>query len=147
MAENEDMTPVINPIDHLLDRLNVDTVFGAPTHMGDVTIIPVAAIRTYFGFGYGGGPSDEGSSPPASGGGGGGAGTARPMGYVRVAPDGVQYEAMVDPARYRAGRHLPGRLGRLLDHQNDPGNRPAALIHQRGGTKEPGPGGSEKNPP
>lgn len=94
----EKMTQVVEPIGHMLERLNVNAVFGEPTQEGDVTIIPVAEIGVGFGYGYGfgRGPSGEGEG---EGGGGGAGGRARPVGYVRITPDGVTFEPIMDQSR------------------------------------------------
>ena len=57
----EKMTQVAQPIEHMLERLSVDTVFGEPTQEGDVTIIPVAEIGFGFGYGYGWGQCPSGA--------------------------------------------------------------------------------------
>ena len=76
---------VNEPIQQMLDGLNVNSVFGAPTVKEDTAIIPVANVSYGFGYGYGGDSEDN------SGGGGGG-GKATASGYVRVTPEGVVYE-------------------------------------------------------
>jgi uncharacterized spore protein YtfJ len=92
------------PIEKLVEKLSVETVFGKPVSEGGVTIIPVAQVN--FGFGYGGGygraPSNgqagaaEGDAPTSnnegSGSGGGAGGRATPRGFLRFTPDGVNYE-------------------------------------------------------
>lgn len=106
---------VLKPIDKLLERLSVDTVFGKPTREGDTTVIPVADVTVGFGYGYGEGGSgqqptggeDEGAGYSASaegdssgsGGGGGAGGRATPRGYLKITPDGVTYEPIVDQGR------------------------------------------------
>ncbi len=82
--------PNLDPIARLLRHVNVNAVFGAPANVGDVTLIPVAEVRTRFGYGAAG----EGE-----GAGGVAAGKARPLGFIRVAADGVQYEPLFDLAR------------------------------------------------
>lgn len=105
---DEKVTQVTRPIERMLDRLNVDAVFGEPTKEGEVTIIPVAEIGTGFGYGYGWGqgPSraaegDEAAAGIGEGGGGGGGagGRAAPRGYIRIASDGVKFEPIMDQAR------------------------------------------------
>ncbi len=77
---------VNEPIQQMLDGLNVNSVFGAPAVGEDITIIPVANVSYGFGYGFGGDSDDN------SGGGGGGGGKATPSGYVLVTPEGVEYE-------------------------------------------------------
>lgn len=111
----EKASPVLEPIKKLLDRLNVDSVFGKPTREGELTIIPVAEVSVGFGYGYGAGPAgmpeeeiDEGmdieeeeeeEGALAGGGGGGAGGKAKPVGYLKIGPDGVEYESIVDESR------------------------------------------------
>jgi hypothetical protein len=68
----------------------------------------VASVGYAFGYGSGSGKMTGASSGAAgepcgpgegSGQGGGGAGSARPLGYVRVSPDGVAYEPIMDTSR------------------------------------------------
>jgi uncharacterized spore protein YtfJ len=98
----------LEPIDEMLRKLNANAVFGEPFKEGDVTVIPVANVA--YGFGYGSGRGKmtgsmsgaaENASEPGegSGQGGGGGGMARPIGYVRISPDGVVYEPIMDNSR------------------------------------------------
>jgi len=91
------------PIEELFEKLNVDAVFGAPIQEGEITIIPVAEVGV--GFGFGSGPNrkieetgDEADSPKGQGGGGGG-GKATPRGYIKITPDGVDFESTMDESR------------------------------------------------
>lgn len=87
-------------IERIVERLNVDAVFGEVRREGDVAIIPVAQIGTTFGFGYGSGegPSEvEERLASGGGGGGGGMGRARPVGIVKITPDGVHFEPTANP--------------------------------------------------
>jgi len=102
------LTKGLEPIENMLKSLNVDAVFGKPVQQGDVTIIPVAQVGYTFGAGAGYGRSAE-EAPGGSGAGevagsgagsgGGGMGRARPVGFIRIAPDGVTYEPIMDPQR------------------------------------------------
>lgn len=89
----------VRPIEDMLKRLNASAVFGEPMREGDVVLIPVASVA--YGFGYGSGSGSQtgevGSSPSGSGQGGGGGGAARPLGFIRVAADGVSFEAAMNP--------------------------------------------------
>jgi uncharacterized spore protein YtfJ len=91
------------PIEQMVARLGVDAVFGKPTTEGDVTIIPVAQV--VYGFGYGGGygsaPKREADGEGGEGGGSGagGGGRATPCGYVRITPQEVKYQPIVDETR------------------------------------------------
>lgn len=93
-------------VERMLDRFTIDAVFGEPTHEGNVAIVPVAEVNAMFGFGYG---SGEGPAPAKAGedsamatgggGGGGGRGSAKPRGVIKITPDGVSYEPIIDPLR------------------------------------------------
>ncbi len=105
---NEQMTRVAEPIERLLNRLAVESVFGPPTKEGNVTVIPVAEIGVGFGygFGFGRGPAgaaeggEEGAGISEGGGAGGGAGgRAAPRGYIQITPEGVRFEPIIDQAR------------------------------------------------
>jgi uncharacterized spore protein YtfJ len=114
----KESSPVLGPIVKLLDRLNVGSVFGQPTKEGDVTVIPVAEVTVGFGYGYGSAPAgvqmedeaeledvalevelEEEEGETAEGGGGGAGGRAKPVGFVKIAPEGVEYESIVDESR------------------------------------------------
>jgi uncharacterized spore protein YtfJ len=97
--ENQ-MAQAAEHIERIVERLNVNTVFGEVRREGDVAIIPVAAIATTFGFGYGSGEGPaEGQEGVATGGGGGGGGmgSARPRGFIKFTPDGVHFEPTANP--------------------------------------------------
>lgn len=110
------------PIALLVDNIGVKSVFGEPVEEDGVTIIPVAQVE--YGFGYGGGygtnpngqesldevastgedgtevEESEDSAPGEGGGGGGGAGgRATPRGFIRITPEGVNYESISDDDR------------------------------------------------
>jgi uncharacterized spore protein YtfJ len=99
------------PIEQMLTKLGADAVFGKPTMEGDVTIIPVVQVAYGFGYGsgYGRGPNGEaagtgGAQTPAQGGegggsGGGAGGRATPRGFVRITPQEVKYEPIIDETR------------------------------------------------
>jgi uncharacterized spore protein YtfJ len=106
MDEKADMA--LARIDEMLQKMNANAVFGEPFKEGDITVIPVASVGYGFGYGSGSGRmtgnvagSAEGAGAPGegSGQGGGGGGMARPVGYIRVSPDGVVYEPIMDTSR------------------------------------------------
>ncbi len=87
-------------IERIVERLNVNTVFGEVRREGDIAIIPVAQIGTTFGFGFGSGEEpveDENRFVTGGGGGGGGMGSAKPRGVVKITPDGVSFEPTANP--------------------------------------------------
>lgn len=77
----------LEPIEHMLDKLSVESVFGEATTEGYTTIIPVASLG--YGFGYGFGEAQP--ETKGSGGGGGAGGVASPRGYLHVTREGVTY--------------------------------------------------------
>jgi uncharacterized spore protein YtfJ len=98
----------LEPIDEMLRKLNVNAVFGEPFKEGDVTLIPVASVGYAFGYGSGSGRMTGTSSGAegqpcgpgeGSGQGGGGGGNARPLGHIRISPEGVAYEPIMDKSR------------------------------------------------
>lgn len=105
--ENE-INQAAERVERMVDRFNVGAVFGEPTHEGNVTMVPVAEVNAMFGFGFGSGegpaPAKEGedsatATASGAGGGGGGRGSAKPRGVLKITPDGVSYEPIVDPLR------------------------------------------------
>jgi uncharacterized spore protein YtfJ len=88
------------PIEQMVARLGADAVFGKPTTEGDATIIPVAQV--VYGFGYGGGYGSAPKTETAGEGGGsgaGGGGRATPCGYIRITPQEVKYQPIIDETR------------------------------------------------
>ena len=75
-------------------RLGTAEAAVATTTQGDNTVITLNEIGGAFGYGFGGGKSNEGEE----GGGGGGGGTtwSRPVAAVLITPQGVQVEPVVD---------------------------------------------------
>jgi uncharacterized spore protein YtfJ len=105
-----DLSTVTVPIENMMKRLTVNSVFGEPIKEGDQTVIPVAQVSYGFGFGAGwgsGAAEAEGEERPANAGGrgvhdggghGGGAmGKAQPAGALRITADGVHFEPVMDP--------------------------------------------------
>ena len=93
---------VTEPIEQLFEKLKVDAVFGQPIQEGDVTIIPVAEVGVGFGFGSGPSPATEEDGDEADsdkGEGGGGGGKATPRGFIKITPDGVDFESTLDEGR------------------------------------------------
>lgn len=83
-------TTITDPVKALIERIGIDAVYGTPVASGDATVIPVAELRT--GFGYGAGPDDSDEA-----GGGGGAGLRMtPRGFIEMTSDGVRYRPIYD---------------------------------------------------
>jgi uncharacterized spore protein YtfJ len=105
MDQEKDLTQVIEPVENMMKRLNVNTVFGEPIKEGDQTVIPVASVSYAFGFGagYGSGQSpDQEEGQPANVGEGGGSGAgamgrAKPVGVLRITAEGAHFEPAMDP--------------------------------------------------
>ena len=106
MDEKTDVA--LERIDEMLERMSVNAVFGQPLREGDVTLIPVASVGYAIGYGSGSGrmtgsASGTGGEPcgpgEGSGQGGGGGGRARPLGYIRISPDKVAFEPIMDTGR------------------------------------------------
>lgn len=94
----------LEPIEQMLDKLTVGSVFGEPTTEGYTTIVPVASLSYGFGYGFGEGPDEAKGS---SGGGGGAGGVASPRGYLQVTREGVTYHPINNDT-------LLGALGMLV---------------------------------
>lgn len=93
-------------VERYLERLKVDTIFGAPQQQGELTVIPVAEVHARLGYGFGGGTGpapanganadDEASAIAAptaggSGAGAGGTGSTLPRGFIELGPDGARW--------------------------------------------------------
>jgi uncharacterized spore protein YtfJ len=96
--ENQ-LAQIAEHIEHIVERFNVNAVFGEVRREGDVAIIPVARIGTTFGFGFGSGeaPAEGEERLTSGGGGGGGGGSAKPCGIVKITPAGVSFEPTANP--------------------------------------------------
>lgn len=107
----QQVTPSTAPIEQMLEGLGVAAVFGKPVVEGDVTIIPVAQVELGFGYGSGygrGASAEQGNGAEAEspaqegeggGGGGGAGGRAIPRGYVRITPQEVKFQPIIDETR------------------------------------------------
>lgn len=94
------MAQAAEHIERIVERLNVNTVFGEVRREGDVAIIPVAQVTTTFGFGFGSGEGpaeNEQGIATGGGGGGGGMGSAKPRGIVKLTPNGAHFEPTANP--------------------------------------------------
>jgi uncharacterized spore protein YtfJ len=104
-------------LDGLRQTATADAAFGQPREAGGRVIIPVSAVGTGFGLGFGRGtpkvkpdlasevPWDmEGASEKddgdgAEGGGGGGRARSHPVAAIEVTPEGTIIRAIVDETR------------------------------------------------
>jgi uncharacterized spore protein YtfJ len=97
---------VTGPIESLVRTIGIDTVYGAPVTKGRTTVVPVAEVRTGFGFGR-----DPASEAQIGGGGGGGAGLRiTPRGYLEITTEGVRYRPIYSYTPFVAGGALLGGL-------------------------------------
>ncbi len=80
-------------VDRIGGRTGVQAVFGEPIQRGDVTVIPVARTRWFFGAGGGSGGDADGTG---SGSGGGGGAGAVPVGYLEIRPSGAEFRTIAE---------------------------------------------------
>ena len=78
----------------LFGEASTSTVFSEPQQHGDDLIITAASWERAGGFGFGSGEGGEGDG--GMGGGGGGSSQGRPVAVIRIGPDGVEVEPVVD---------------------------------------------------
>lgn len=78
----------------LFGEASPSSIFSKPEKAGDNLIIVASAWERAGGFGFGGGGSVDSDS--GGGGGGGGASQGRPVAVIRVGPDGVDVEPVID---------------------------------------------------
>jgi len=98
------LSTVTEPIENMMKRLTVNSVFGEPIKEGDQTVIPVAQVSYGFGFGAGwgsGAAAAEGEQQPANAGeggghGGGAMGKAKPQGVLCITAEEVYFEPAMD---------------------------------------------------
>ena len=113
-------------IEGLRQTATADAAFGQPQEVQGRVIIPVSAVGTGFGLGFGRGtPQDEtaqesevpwdveeaqeGDDDQAEGGGGGGSARSHPVAAIEVTPDGTIVRALVDETKVAiAGIALTG---------------------------------------
>lgn len=85
------------PLQALFGEADPSTVFSDPIEVGDSVVITAAAWDRAGGFGWGGGGGGEGAQAGTGmGGGGGGSSEGRPVAVIRLSPDGVAVEPVVD---------------------------------------------------
>jgi uncharacterized spore protein YtfJ len=114
----------LEPIERMLEKLNVKTVFGEPIQKGELTLIPVVEYLAGFGYGSGYGRGEEetcqckdegchegeelgspanglakGEVASGGGSGGGGYGRAVPRGYIKITPEGATFEPILNQTR------------------------------------------------
>lgn len=97
MSEETQVPAMLQSIAQVVEQIRVEAAFGQPIQVGENTLIPVAEVRYGLGFGAGRTPTEE--KGPVGGEGGGAGGGVRPMGYIKVSPDGVIFEPAMDVNR------------------------------------------------
>lgn len=86
--------------DRIGGRAGVQATFGEPIERGEITVVPVARLRWFFGAGAGSGSgsgADGGELGTGSGGGGGGAAVDDPVGYLEIRPTGAGFRPISVP--------------------------------------------------
>ncbi len=86
-----------NLADRIGARAGVETVFGEPIQRGELTVVPVARMRWFFGGGSGSGADPTGTGATGSGSGGGGGVAADPVGHLEIRPSGATFQPIVQP--------------------------------------------------
>lgn len=98
---------LLEKVASVVEKANVNAVFGAPQTQDEVTLIPYAEVACGFGVGMGGVAQpctceeDEtcccAETPTGQGGGAGM--RVRPMGYIEIGPAGTTIKPIVDEGR------------------------------------------------
>ena len=91
-------TRAIEGLEQLFGEASPSQVFSAPQPVGEHVIITAAAWERAGGFGFGGGSGtdEHGESSGGAGAGGGGTSIGRPVAVIRVGPDGINVEPVID---------------------------------------------------
>jgi uncharacterized spore protein YtfJ len=132
VADKPPKLPKRSPAERIVDRLTrARLCFGDPIGSGARTVIPVARVRVYGGFGFGRG----GERTTDSGGGGGGYVDAHPIGFIEVTPQGSQFTAIPDPERGERMLLAAARAAAMVaaglagaKRLRGPGRRPSARL-------------------
>lgn len=102
--QSQPLDSVTGPVKSLIRQIGIDKVYGSPITQGEITVIPVADLRT--GFGFGGGRDVQ-----AGDGAGGGAGLRlTPRGYLEITPEEVRYRPIYDVSTVVLGGAFLGWL-------------------------------------
>ncbi len=89
---------MLNRIGQMHERATVKTVFGEPYQVNGRTVIPVAKVSYWFGFGAGRGNAKI-NGANESGGGGGGRVSVRPVGVLEMSGTETRLKPIVDVTR------------------------------------------------
>ncbi len=112
----------LSRLDAVKDVMTVQRVFGEPTEVDGVTVMPVAAVRGGGGGGGGGGSAPE-ENEQGEGAGLGFGINARPVGVFTVKDGAVTWQPAVDVTRIVLGSQLVALaalffVGRALRHRH-----------------------------
>jgi uncharacterized spore protein YtfJ len=119
-------TAVMNALqrlDAVKDVMTVQRVFGEPTQVDGITVVPVAVVRGGGGGGGGGGTSTSDDPEQGEGAGIGFGVNARPVGVFTVKDGAVAWQPAVDVTRIVLGSQLVALaaifvIGRALRHRH-----------------------------
>ena len=87
-------TNAVEALAAILGDASPGTVFSEPVAVGNDLVITAAAWERGGGFGFGGGGDNEQGGGFGSGGGGGAQG--RPVAVIRVGPNGIEVQPVID---------------------------------------------------
>lgn len=112
----------LSRLDAVKDVMTVQRVFGEPTDIDGVTVMPVAVVRGGFGGGGGGGSTPD-QKEQGEGAGVGFGVNARPVGVFAMKDGAVTWQPAVDVTRIVLGSQLVALaalffVGRALRHRH-----------------------------
>jgi uncharacterized spore protein YtfJ len=112
----------LSRLDAVKDVMSVQRVFGEPTQIDGITVMPVAVVRGGGGGGGGGGPTPDQNEQGEGAGIGFGVHT-RPIGVFAVKSGTVTWQPAVDVTRIVLGSQLVALaaiffVGRALRHRH-----------------------------
>ncbi len=87
----------VESLNRILGEASPGTIFSEPVAVGDDLVITAVAWERGGGFGFGGGGDNEQGRGFGSGGGGGAQG--RPVAVIRVGPNGIEVQPVIDFTR------------------------------------------------
>ncbi len=92
-AQLKDGADGVALLEKLVNTARPESVFSPPVTAGDQVLITAIESTMGLGFGVGRGGDDKGGG---SGVGGGGGGMSRPVAAIRLSPEGIHVEPIVD---------------------------------------------------
>lgn len=97
MTNDSDDGRLTRPLTALFGEAHPGAVFSDPIQSGEDIVITAAAWDRAGGFGWGSGGGGEGPDRgEGGGGGGGGSSEGRPVAVIRITPDGIEVEPIID---------------------------------------------------